>query len=70
MQISFVMLIFLLFSVQISGGGKVSERGQTASGGGPCGRKPASGKIVFESLPSFYSYPKLFLHGDNTDLMS
>ena len=42
MQISFVMLIFLLFSDQISGGGKVSE-GQTASGGHPlpsCGRKP------------------------------
>ena len=39
MQISFVMLIFLLFSDQISGG-------QTASGGvplpPPCGRKPAS----------------------------
>ena len=37
MQISFVMLIFLLFSDQISGGGaKVSKgRGQTASGGCP-----------------------------------
>ena len=37
MQISFVMLIFLLFPDQISG------RGQTASGGRPlppCGRKP------------------------------
>ena len=35
MQISFVMLIFLLFSDKISGG-------QTASGGdAPCGRKPA-----------------------------
>ena len=38
MQISFVALIFLLFSDQISGGGiKVSEggRGQTASGERP-----------------------------------
>ena len=42
MQISFVMLIFLLFSDQISGGQK-SLRGQTASGGHPLppfGRKP------------------------------
>ena len=38
MQISFVMLIFPLFSDQISGGAKVSEGGQTASGGG--GRPP------------------------------
>ena len=34
MQISFVMLIFLLFSDQISGGAKVSV-GATASGGVP-----------------------------------
>ena len=38
MQISFVML---LFSDQISGGGKSLQEGQTASGGAPCGRKPA-----------------------------
>ena len=39
MQISFIMLIFLLFSGQISGGRK-SPRGQTFSEGTPCGRKP------------------------------
>ena len=33
-QISFVMLIFLLFSDQILEGAKVSEEGQTVSGGG------------------------------------
>ena len=38
MQISFVMLIFLLFSDQISGGAKVSEGG-TASGGRPLWKK-------------------------------
>ena len=41
MQIFFVMLNFLLFLGQISGG--KSLRGQTASGGrlpAPCGRKP------------------------------
>ena len=42
MQISFVMLIFLLLLDQISGGGQKSLRGHTASGGVPCpcGRKP------------------------------
>ena len=35
MQVSFVVLIFLLFSNQISGGAK-SPRGVTASGGAPC----------------------------------
>ena len=35
MQISYVTLIFLLFSDQISGGGQKSLRGQTASGGLP-----------------------------------
>ena len=39
MHISFVMLIFLLFSDQISGGAKVSEGGRTASGGHPLWKK-------------------------------
>ena len=39
MQISFVMLIFLLFLNQISGGGQKSLRGQTASGGRPLWKK-------------------------------
>ena len=44
MQISFVMLIFLLLSDQILGGESPKERGQTASGGRSpathCERKP------------------------------
>ena len=43
MQISVVMLIYLLFSYQISGG-EVSEGGKLSQGGAPCppcGRKPA-----------------------------
>ena len=36
MQISFVMLIFLLFSDQISEGAKVSEGGKLPKGGAPC----------------------------------
>ena len=48
MKISFVML---LFSDQISGGGKSLQGGQTASGGAlpPCGRKPES-QFVIENL--------------------
>ena len=40
MQISFVMLTFLLFSDQISGG-KSPKRGNCLRGAPPCGRKPA-----------------------------
>ena len=40
MQISFVMLIFLLFSDQISGRAKVSEGEQTALGGRPSAPPP------------------------------
>ena len=52
-QISFVML---LFSAQISRGAKVS-RGQTASGGAPCGRKPVS-ELPWPS--GLLQYPFLF----------
>ena len=50
MQISFVMLIFYCFRTKFRGGAKVSEEGQTASGGGlllPCGRKPELKKLEF-----------------------
>ena len=56
MQVSFVMLIFLLFSNQIfwgakvsegGGGGKLLERGAYCS---PCGRKPANIRRVLRTL--------------------
>ena len=78
MQISFVMLIFLLFLDQISGGQK-SLRGQTALGGGGappaplCGRKPVWGiselggrhtAPVTDSLTIYLSVFSLaFFHG-------
>ena len=48
MQISFVMLIFLLFSDQISGGAKVSEGGKLPQEA-PCGRKPVYGVLELKT---------------------
>ena len=50
MQISFVMLFFLLFSDQISGGAKVSE-GKTASGAAPL--PPVEESQLIDSIPNY-----------------
>ena len=51
MQISFVMLIFLLFSDEISGEAKVCEGGKLPQGAPrpPCGRKPEKSPKMYQT---------------------
>ena len=52
-QISFVMLIFPLFSDQTLGGGQSLRGGQTASGGTPAPPSPWKKARIFIQIPLF-----------------